>query len=351
MAKKTISLGRTPSRPAAPPKPSSKQDERLNRQEGIMEKISSDDPLDAPPMEEDFSQENAFSADMNNTPEDVPEAFFDEPFSPEDTLTVFSDNEGKESLPAHAEKKAVSVPVSAADMKAMADKAAKALSPALKTFGAEMKRGILTENPVLRLVLGTCPTLAVTTAASNAIGMGLAATLVLICSNTVISLLRHIIPDKVRIPAYITVIASFVSVVQMLVKAYAPSLDESLGIYLPLIVVNCIILGRAEMYAGKHAPLSSALDGLAMGVGFTTALLCMGVVREVLGAGAIFGHSVPLIQPMLFFSLAPGGFFVFGLLIAAANRLSRENNLPVRTGCGDCPAAATCRMSDKGGCR
>ena len=228
-------------------------------------------------------------------------------------------------------------------------------SPAVCGLKSEMKRGILTENPVLRLVLGTCPTLAVTTAASNAIGMGVAATLVLICSNTVISLLRRVIPDKVRIPAYITVIASFVSVVQMLVKAYAPALDESLGIYLPLIVVNCIILGRAEMYASKHEPAAAALDGLAMGVGFTAALLCMGIVRELLGAGSVFGHSLVsgegFLQPILFFAMAPGGFFVFGLLIAAANRLSRENNLPVRTGCGDCPAAATCSMSDRRGQR
>ncbi len=220
-------------------------------------------------------------------------------------------------------------------------------------LGAAMKRGVIIENPVLRLVLGTCPTLATTTAASNAIGMGIAATLVLICSNTVISLLRHVIPDKVRLPAYITVIASFVSIVQMLVKAFAPALDESLGIYLPLIVVNCIILGRAEMYASKHAPALSALDGLAMGVGFTTALLCMGTIREVLGAGSLFGAKLPILsgQPILFFSLAPGGFFVFGLLIAAANKLSKKNNLPVRNGCGDCPAAATCSLSGKGGCR
>ena len=221
------------------------------------------------------------------------------------------------------------------------------------TFGDAMKRGIILENPVLRLVLGTCPTLATTTAASNAIGMGIAATLVLICSNTVISLLRNIIPDKVRIPAYITIIASFVSIVQMLVKAFAPALDESLGIYLPLIVVNCIILGRAEMYASKHAPALSALDGLAMGVGFTTALLCMGTIREMLGAGSLFGAKLPILsgQPILFFSLAPGGFFVFGMLIAAANKLSKKNNLPVRNGCGDCPAAATCSLSGKGGCQ
>ena len=226
-----------------------------------------------------------------------------------------------------------------------------------ETFRDAMKRGVILENPVLRLVLGTCPTLAVTTAASNAIGMGVAATLVLICSNTAISLLRHMIPDKVRIPAYITVIAGFVTVVQMLVKAYAPALDESLGLYLPLIVVNCIILGRAEMYASKHAPGLSALDGLAMGTGFTAALLCMGIVREALGAGTVFGVRLVMlseggmVQPILFFSLAPGGFFVFGMLIAAANRLSRKKDLPVRSGCGDCPAAATCSLSGRGGVR
>ena len=225
--------------------------------------------------------------------------------------------------------------------------------PAAGVIGDAMKRGIILENPVLRLVLGTCPTLATTTAASNAIGMGIAATLVLICSNTVISLLRNVIPDKVRIPAYITIIASFASIVQMLVKAFAPALDESLGIYLPLIVVNCIILGRAEMYASKHAPALSALDGLAMGVGFTTALLCMGFIREILGAGSFFGAKLPVLssQPILFFSLAPGGFFVFGMLIAAANKLSKKNHLPVRNGCGDCPAAATCSLSGKGGCK
>lgn len=229
-------------------------------------------------------------------------------------------------------------------------------NPALDEFKGAMKRGIITENPVLRLVLGTCPTLAVTTAASNAIGMGIAATLVLMCSNVVISLLRNIIPDKVRIPAYITIIAGFVTIVQMFVKAFAPALDESLGIYLPLIVVNCIILGRAEMYASKNTPFLSLLDGLAMGVGFTASLLCMGIIRESLGAGTIFGISIPMLsdggimQPILFFSLAPGGFFVFGMLIAAANKLSRKKNLPVRSGCGDCPAAATCSLSGKGGC-
>ena len=148
-----------------------------------------------------------------------------------------------------------------------------------------LTNGILNENPVLRLVLGTCPTLAVTTMASNGIGMGLAATFVLICSNVVISALRNIIPDQVRIPCYITVIAGFVSVVQMIVKAFLPSLDSALGVYLPLIVVNCIILGRAEMFASKNGILDSALDGIGMGIGFTITLTVMGTIREILGSG------------------------------------------------------------------
>lgn len=148
-----------------------------------------------------------------------------------------------------------------------------------------LTNGILNENPVLRLVLGTCPTLAVTTMASNGIGMGLAATFVLLCSNIVISALRKIIPDQVRIPCYITVIAGFVSVVQMLVKAFVPALDSALGVYLPLIVVNCIILGRAEMFASKNGVIDSALDGIGMGIGFTITLTIMGTIREILGSG------------------------------------------------------------------
>ena len=144
---------------------------------------------------------------------------------------------------------------------------------------AVLTNGIIKENPVLVLVLGTCPTLAVTTMAVNGIGMGIAATLVLICSNIVISLLKKVIPDSVRIPCYIVVIASFVTVVQFLVKAFAPDLDKALGVFLPLIVVNCIILGRAEMFANKNSVLKSALDGLGMGIGFTLALLCMGSVN------------------------------------------------------------------------
>ena len=155
----------------------------------------------------------------------------------------------------------------------------------LKVFS----NGLLKENPSLRLVLGTCPTLAVTTLAVNGLGMGLAATFVLVCSNIAISALRKIIPDKVRLPAYITVIATFVTVLQMLVKAFVPALDSALGIFLPLIVVNCIILGRAEMFASKNSIGLSALDGLGMGLGFTGTLVVMGSVREVLGAGTLFG--------------------------------------------------------------
>ena len=148
-----------------------------------------------------------------------------------------------------------------------------------------LTNGFLNENPVLRLVLGTCPTLATSTMASNGIGMGLAATFVLLCSNVVISALRKVIPDQVRIPCYITVIAGFVSVVQMLVKAFVPALDASLGVYLPLIVVNCIILGRAEMFASKNGIVDSALDGIGMGIGFTITLTIMGTIREILGSG------------------------------------------------------------------
>ena len=213
-----------------------------------------------------------------------------------------------------------------------------------KSLWHEFSKGILKENPVLCLVLGTCPTLAVTTAATNAIGMGVAATIVLVCSNAVISAMRKIIPDKVRIPAYITIIAGFVTIVQMLVKAYAPSIDESLGIYLPLIVVNCIILGRAEMYASKNSVLPSILDGLGMGIGFTAALLAMGMIREFLGTGCLFGIPVTagLMDPIIIFILPPGGFFVFGMLIALANKLTGSNKKPEEIGCASCPLQENC---------
>lgn len=213
-----------------------------------------------------------------------------------------------------------------------------------KKLGREFTKGIIKENPVLRLMLGTCATLAVTTAASNAIGMGLATTFVLVCSNAVVSILRKVIPDKVRIPAFITIIAGFVTVVQLLIKAYAPDLDVSLGVFLPLIVVNCIILGRAEMYASKNKVLPSIVDGLGMGVGFTAALLAMGIIRELFGAGTVFGFPVlsGFMDPIIIFLLPPGGFFVFGILIAIAGRLSGEGKAPEAMGCGACPMAASC---------
>ena len=206
----------------------------------------------------------------------------------------------------------------------------------------EFTKGIVKENPVLCLVLGTCPTLAVTTSAFNAIGMGVAATAVLICSNAVISALRRFIPDKVRIPAYITIIAGFVSIVQMLVKAFAPAINDSLGIFLPLIVVNCIILGRAEMFAGKNPVLPSILDGLGMGVGFTAALLCMGIIREFFGSGSVFGMQIMPVN-ILIFILPPGGFFVFGMLIMLANKLNTRAGKKVKTTpCDGCPMAENC---------
>lgn len=209
--------------------------------------------------------------------------------------------------------------------------------------------GLVKENPTLRLVLGTCPTLAVTTAAINGIGMGLSATLVLVCSNLAISLLRKVIPDKVRIPAYITIIAGFVSVVQMLVKAFLPSIDKALGIYLPLIVVNCIILARAEMFASKNSPIPSVLDGLGMGMGFTAVLTLMGAVRELLGAGTVFSLPVTsaFVDPMIVFLLPPGGFFVFGMLVAASNALAKKNGKkPVEhLGCEGCPSQGICEKN------
>ena len=201
-----------------------------------------------------------------------------------------------------------------------------------------LTNGLLNENPSLRLVLGTCPTLAVTTMAANGIGMGLAATFVLLCSNMAISALRKVIPDQVRIPCYITLIAGFVSVVQMIVKAYVPDLDKALGVYLPLIVVNCIILGRAEMFANKNTVIDSALDGIGMGLGFTLTLTIMGSIREILGSGTWMsglGSLIPALgsdfairvipESIDSFSLmtsAPGGFLMFGVMMAGATWLT-----------------------------
>lgn len=220
-------------------------------------------------------------------------------------------------------------------------------------FG-EFTKGLLKENPTLRLVLGTCPTLAISTSVENAIGMGIAATLVLIMSNAAISALRKVIPSKVRVPCFIVVIAAFVSIIQLLVKAFAPALDAALGIYLPLIVVNCIILGRAEAFASKHPIGLSILDGAGMGIGFTLALTCMAIIREFFGTGnltlKVLGHGTTLVdlfhlgdsnvlsaihlEPIIIFILAPGGFFVFGLLVAIVNKItSKKGGDPAEMNC------------------
>ncbi|MBQ1815063.1 MAG: electron transport complex subunit E [Ruminococcus sp.] len=205
-------------------------------------------------------------------------------------------------------------------------------------------KGIIKENPVLVLVLGTCPTLATSTNVTSALGMGAAATVVLLCSNIVISALRKVIPDKVRIPCYIVLIAGFVTMVQMLVKAFAPALDQSLGIYLPLIVVNCIILGRAEMFANKNKVLDSAVDALGMGAGFTLALGLMATIREVFGNGTFMGIEIPVLADnhVSILTMAPGGFFVFGLLIAIINKFSANKPKKTEFSCAGCPSAEIC---------
>ena len=185
--------------------------------------------------------------------------------------------------------------------------------------------GILRENPVFALVLGMCPTLATTTSAINGMSMGLATTFVLICSNVVISLLNNLIPDKVRIPAFIVVIATFVTMVQLLMQAYLPAIYEVLGLFIPLIVVNCIVLGRAEAFAAKNTVGLSALDGLGMGLGFTLALTLIGAVRELLGTGSLFGMNLySETYGMLIFVLAPGAFIVLGYLMALVQKLLKK---------------------------
>lgn len=221
-----------------------------------------------------------------------------------------------------------------------------------------LKNGIITENPTFVQMLGMCPTLAVTSSAINGLGMGLTTMVILTMSNFMISLLRKLIPDKVRIPAYIVIIASFVTIVQFVLQAYIPSLNDSLGIFIPLIVVNCIILGRAESYASKNPVIPSIFDGIGMGLGFTVGLTCIGAVREILGSGQIFGFQLlPLADaaagkagftPITIFVLAPGAFFVLAMLIAIQNAFreaKRKKGIAVkeRTGCfdGDCAACAS----------
>lgn len=205
--------------------------------------------------------------------------------------------------------------------------------------------GIIKENPTLVLILGTCPTLATTTNVFGAFGMGIATLMVLICSNVLISLLRRVIPDNVRIPCYIVIIAGFVTVVQMIIHAYLPELYEMLGVYLALIVVNCIILGRAEMFASKNSVGRSALDGLGMGIGFTCALCVIATVREVLGAASFAGMSIPFLADFKieFFVKAPGGMVVYGLLIALVSALT-AGKAPKKKefSCAGCPSAGMC---------
>ena len=196
-----------------------------------------------------------------------------------------------------------------------------------------VKNGILTENPTFRLVLGTCPTLAITYSAFNGFAMGVAVIFVLLCSNMLISLLRKIIPDKVRIPAFIVIIATFVTLVQMVVKKFLPDLNETLGVFLPLIVVNCVILARAEAFASTNNVFDSALDGIGMGIGFTLSLFIIGFIREFLGAGTIlsgfFGNGFSVVanedMAMSIFTMAPGGFLVYGLLMALMNFISDKH--------------------------
>ncbi len=224
---------------------------------------------------------------------------------------------------------------------------------------AILTKGIIKENPNLVLLLGTCPTLAVTSSAFNGMGMGIAATFVLICSNIVISLLSKIIPDKVRIPCFIVVIAGFVTLVQFIVQAFAEPLYDSLGVFLPLIVVNCIILGRAEMFASKNNAIDSALDGIGMGIGFTIALTAIGAVREIIGNGTIFSGfflgsdelvakltiNIPFIceHPVLIVALAPGGFFIYACAIAVVNKiLQSKGKTPREFGCQGCALASMC---------
>ena len=207
-------------------------------------------------------------------------------------------------------------------------------------------RGIITENPVLILILGTCPTLAMTSSVISALSMGIAATLVLIGSNVVISSLRNIIPDIVRIPCYIVIIAGFVTAVQMLLQAFLPDIYKMLGVYLALIVVNCIILGRAEMFARKNTVLDSALDGVGMGIGFLLALFIIATLREVLGSGSFAGMVIPFMQAVKIPVLvqAPGGFLVYGIVIAVMNKLTEKRGGVKKKsfGCSGCPSAASC---------
>lgn len=213
----------------------------------------------------------------------------------------------------------------------------------------EFTKGLIKENPTLVGLLGMCPTLAVTTTAANGLGMGLATTFVLLGSNIVISLLKNAIPKSVKLPCYIVIIAGFVTLIEMLMKGYIPALYKSLGTFLSLITVNCIILGRAEMFASKNKVVPSIMDALGMGLGFTLALTLMASVREIFGVGEWFGHKIPYLQTMSIFILPAGGFFVLGCVIAAVNKLSNKKP-PQEIGCSSCPSREGCSACEnKGG--
>ena len=207
----------------------------------------------------------------------------------------------------------------------------------------EFTKGLIKENPTLVTLLGMCPTLAVTTMAVNGIGMGLATTFVLVCSNIVISLLKNVIPKSVRLPSFIVIIAGFVTLISFILQGYLPSLYSALGIFLSLITVNCIILGRAEAFASKNKLIPSILDGLGMGLGFTLALFLMGSVREILGSGSWMGIKIPVISenPMLMFIMPAGGFFTLGCIIALVNKIANRKP-PAEISCSNCPNAKNC---------
>ncbi len=207
--------------------------------------------------------------------------------------------------------------------------------------------GLWKENPTFRLLLGMCPTLAVSTAAINGIGMGLAATVVLTCSNVFVSLLRNFIPSEVRIPAYVVIIASFTTIVQLLLKAFVPALDQALGLYIPLIVVNCIILARAEAFASGHGPFMSAMDGLGMGLGFTLAITVFAAIREAIGAGTVFGMPVfgGGYEPVMMALMAPGGFIALGLMLGGIDYFSAKKKKGAGSDglhCASCPHSDHC---------
>ena len=220
----------------------------------------------------------------------------------------------------------------------------------MSTAMERLWNGMVKENPTFVLMLGMCPTLAVTTSAINGIGMGLTTTVILALSNLMISMLRKIIPDGVRVPAFIVVVASFVTIVQFLLEAYIPSINDSLGLYIPLIVVNCIILGRAEAYASKNPPAASLFDGIGMGLGFTIGLTSIGIIRELIGVGTIFGFQIlpESYEPVSIFVMAPGAFFVLAFLTAVQNRVKMnlakkgKDTSKIQSGCGgDCAACAS----------